>query len=123
VGRHGNRRVGFTTRNSPYALNFDWLVPLKNSEFDIDSNILADLSIFRCADLKIRGSYYHGHEYSFIRDVILTKGVKQDLAWIRFVCLTHSSSIRFSAQTNTNLYMQVVCFPLEFLCKEGASSE
>jgi len=34
-------------------------------------------------DLKIRGSYYHGHEYSFIRDVILTKGVKQDLAWIR----------------------------------------
>mmetsp|Transcript_14000 Transcript_14000/g.21785 ORF Transcript_14000/g.21785 Transcript_14000/m.21785 type:complete len:285 (-) Transcript_14000:172-1026(-) len=33
--------------------------------------------------LKIRGSYYHGHEYSFLKDVILSKGIKQDLAWVR----------------------------------------
>ena len=33
--------------------------------------------------LKIRGSYYHGHEYSYVRDVFLTRGPKQELAWIR----------------------------------------
>ena len=45
------------------------------------------LSLLRCMSsltaLKIRGSYYHGHEYSFLREVTLSKGVKQDLAWVR----------------------------------------
>ena len=40
--------------------------------------------------MKIRGAYYHGHEYSFIKDVILTKGIKQDLAWVRLVPLSAS---------------------------------
>ena len=45
------------------------------------------LSLLRCLSsltaVKIRGAYYHGHEYSFLRDVTITKGVKQDLAWVR----------------------------------------
>jgi hypothetical protein len=30
-----------------------------------------------------QGSYYHGHEYAYLKDVILSKGTKQDLAWVR----------------------------------------
>jgi hypothetical protein len=45
------------------------------------------LSLLRClsnlSGLKIRGSYYHGHEYAYLKDVILSKGTKQDLAWVR----------------------------------------
>jgi hypothetical protein len=33
--------------------------------------------------LHIRGSHYFGHEHSYIKDVSLGKGVRQDLAWIR----------------------------------------
>lgn len=33
--------------------------------------------------LKIRGALYFGHEFSYLKDVILSRGVKQDLAWVR----------------------------------------
>jgi hypothetical protein len=45
------------------------------------------LAVLRClsslSGLHIRGSHYFGHEHSYIKDVSLSKGVRQDLAWIR----------------------------------------
>jgi hypothetical protein len=45
------------------------------------------LAVLRClsslSGLHIRGSHYFGHEHSYIKEVSLSKGVRQDLAWIR----------------------------------------
>ena len=45
------------------------------------------LAVLRClsslSGLHIRGSHYFGHEHAYIKEVTLSKGVRQDLAWIR----------------------------------------
>ena len=39
--------------------------------------------------LKIRGSLYFGHEYSYLKSVSMTKGVRQDQGWIRLPPFPH----------------------------------
>ena len=89
--------VGMTFCTVPFRLaNAAWVTSSENvvelSEeggwVDTESGESATrLSLLRCLSsltaVKIRGSYYHGHEYSFLREVTLSKGVKQDLSWVR----------------------------------------
>ena len=86
--RYGVNNVLF--ENTAWVTSSENVVELSEEGgwMDIETGESATrLSLLRCLSsltaVKIRGAYYHGHEYSFLRDVTVTKGVKQDLAWVR----------------------------------------
>lgn len=47
------------------------------------SRLLILRTLSHLTSLKIRGSLYYGHEFSYLKDVMLSKGAAQDLAWVR----------------------------------------
>jgi hypothetical protein len=75
--------------------------------------------------LKIRGSHYYGHEYSYLKDVILSRGPKQDLGWVRndphvdelcsalrlnTVACEHYGSHLIKAMQKVRVHVHVCCF-------------